>query len=34
MTRKLRRVRRAEMRIEALRLTHKAGGKSGEFIQD
>jgi cyclic pyranopterin phosphate synthase len=22
------------MRIEALRLTHKAGGKSGEFIQD
>ena len=22
------------MRIEALRLTHKAGGKSGEFVQD
>jgi len=22
------------MRIEAIRLTHKAGGKSGEFIQD
>jgi cyclic pyranopterin phosphate synthase len=22
------------MRIEAVRLTHKAGGKSGEFIQD
>jgi cyclic pyranopterin monophosphate synthase len=22
------------MRVEALRLTHKAGGKSGEFVQD
>ena len=22
------------MRIEAVRLTHKAGGKSGEFVQD